>query len=193
MTPEQLRECAERARDARVALEPEREMVVGQESTVVVTAFVGEPPAPRQPDTSSTVSETTIVDAPLTCLVEATLDGGEDFTVSPDLDSPQSGTFLRSNSIDWQWDVTPRRAGAFDLVVRLQPILQSGNARIEETAVPFEQTIEVSATPRSVIEVANDSAESFISHPLVRGAGTIAAFVGVLGGVWHWILKRPWP
>ena len=191
LTAERLRECAREAANAKVSYTPTRQMLVDEETTVIVIAFLPSEEGPAPEPQGDAAPATTVVQAELACSVRAELDGGDHFAVSPD--ERQPGSFARRSQIRWFWDVTPLATGRHDLVRRITPILSGDEGTFEDTPQAFEQTIEVSAQERSLVQQANDGVESFVNYPLVRGAGSLTAFFALVAVVWHWILRRPWP
>ena len=184
----EVADCQNRAARAEVSFPPSLAMTVGVESMVEVSVAVGGAELPP-PSAGTAGPSTTVVPTELTCFVVATLTGTP-FDIE---DEEKTGDFLRSSSLTWTWDVTPREAGSHDLSLEITPrwsfqgVVQSGTPR------PFRADIEVVGASKSGWDRFTGWLASVVDFPLVRGAGSLVAVVGALAACWKWVLRRPWP
>lgn len=183
---ERLAQCERDAAEAEIAFTPALEMVVGDVTDVVVQAVVGEGPVL----TAGPGPPITVVPAVLRCEVEATLIG-QNFDIDPS--EPQAASFIDRPTIEWRWQVTPRRAGNHTLHVRIVPIARSDALRLPGTPSTFSATITVDAAKRTFWQRADDVARGIGGHPLVTGFGALVTIAAVLAASWRWVLRRPWP
>jgi hypothetical protein len=145
-TPD-IRVCEERIR--RVGLSgsfvPKVTMTEGTTETVgLALAIQGTMPA--EPPGAGT-SPTTVVTFPSDgCAVTAELVGGG-FEITPDY--PREQSFVRSDHLEWSWQVTPNRSGSLELQAQVTPwLLGADGSRHAGAASTYYADIAVTARPK---------------------------------------------
>jgi hypothetical protein len=132
-----------------------------------------------------------VVPVRLRCEVQTRL-RGSDFDVNPG--DFQEGSFLDQAEIVWSWDVVPRRTGRRVLSMEIKSVADIGGRRIPGAGqYLYETSISVNAEPESFWGKTGRWSEPLVEHPLVKGLGSLLLLLGTLGGIWRWLLRRPWP
>ena len=186
---ELLRRCDERAQEATVSFEPERQMVVDHTEHVRVVASVEGEGVVTTIDGAPV--PTTVVPVRLRCEVQAQI-RGVGFDIEPA--AFQQGSFLDQPTVVWSWDVTPRRVGGHVLTLVIRSVAVIDGRRIEGAGQElFEASITVGAAPEGAWERFTRWTGAVVEHPLVRGFGSFLAIGAAAATVWRWLLKRPWP
>ena len=180
----ELEACEEKARDAAITYQPNKQMVVGVAEVVEVVATVGAaaPPTSLPGDEPSEQR-----DAPLACRVEAELTG-LDFDIEPS--GPQQASFLSADQVSWSWIVEPQESGSgLPLQLTVRGFVEGasdvgGSQELARGPEPIIVAISVDAQPRSFTERVADMWWGFWDSRLWTGiAGVLAllAFFGVRG------------
>lgn len=169
--------CSKRAQQARVGFQPTRTMTVGRQEQIQVVVTVDKDVKVTLPGNGQVV----MADARLGCVIQAQIIGGEDFSIDPK--GIEERTFLTDDTVTFSWIIVPKRVGPSVLELQVQSVVSPGGNAYAVNPQSFTAAINIEAVPRSTWGRITDAAQAFVDFPLVKGAGVLVAFFGMLAGV----------
>jgi len=169
--------CSRRAQQVRVAYQPTRTMTVGRQEQIEVVLTVDKHMKVSLPGDGQVVMS----DTRLGCVIQAQIIGGEDFSIDPK--SVEERTFLTDDTVRFSWIIMPKRVGPSVLELQVQSVVSPGGNAYAVNPQSFTAAINIEAIPHSTWQRITDAAQAFVDFPLVKGAGVLVAFFGMLVGI----------
>lgn len=165
--------------DANLKFNKPEDMELGREYTVGATITL--PNSVATPATLGDVGPTVTRETKITRKVRVELVGGGSFDVTAT--NPVTTFLITTNTPGvWNWRVTPRKEGEGRLQLQVFGVLENnGVAEGEVLIKTYEETIPVTVTPMGRVRL--------ISQNVVENWEPVAGALGVIGGIWAFIVN----